>query len=652
MLISALALAAALQTAPATAAQPAAPKAAAPAAPSMHFYGGLTLSPKGDRMVTVEAKAGTAGMGGMMARGGLLTVRDASGKVLSQLDPQPGARYSDISWLPDGKSFVVIASDPKAGTSSLYLVPADAGADWKPAKPITSFTGLAARVKPSADGKTLAFLAVINPHKQVGATQAGAAQVGEIGIASVIDEQRLTTVPTSGGEPTFVSPADTWVYEFDWTPDAKGFVATAAKGDGDNNWWTAKLEAFSTGSERVIAAPAMQMNYPRVSADGKTVYFIGGLMSDFGSVGGDVYAIPVAGGEPTDLTPGYKGTFTSLTVTGSGVVTGMVINGETAVGRVDAKGVTVVAKGGDTNLGGVSLDASGKMAAAVVDSFTTAPRIVAGPLEAMKQLTHDNDAITSPYKATNVTWTNEGFTVEGWLLAPVGTEAGKTYPMVTVVHGGPSAAVTPRFVSGGTVLDLLKAGYYVFQPNPRGSYGQGEAFTSANKRDFGGGDLRDILTGIDAVEKVAPVDDKRLGIMGHSYGGLMTMWTVTQSHRFKAAVAGAGIANWSSYYGENGIDQWMIPFFGASFYDDPAIYDKLSPIRYIKNATTPTFIYVGERDVECPAPQSQEFWHGLKDAGVTTSLVIYEGEGHGIRSPEHNKDLTDRELGWFAKYLK
>ena len=136
-----------------------------------------------------------------------------------------------------------------------------------------------------------------------------------------------------------------------------------------------------------------------------------------------------------------------------------------------------------------------------------------------------------------------------------------------------------------------------------------------------------------AVEKVALVDDERLGVYGHSYGGFMTMWTVTHSQRFKAAVAGAGIANWSSYYGQNGIDQWMVPFFGATFYDDPEVYDRQSPIRSIKAARTPTFIYVGERDLETPAPQSMEFWRGLTAQGVPTSLVIYEDEGHGIRQP-------------------
>ncbi|MGZ3305568.1 MAG: S9 family peptidase [Asticcacaulis sp.] len=636
MFLFALALSAAVQTAPVSASVSAPLQSAAKPA-AIHRYGGLSLSPKGDRLLTLEATPGKTHT--------VIVIRDLTGKVVAEADPcAVQCRYGDTAWAPDGQSFAVVASDDKAGTSSLYSVPVAGGA----ATLLTSFTGLAHDAQWSPDGKTIAFLAVVNPHKQVGATQAGAKQVGEIGIASVIDEQRIATVSNPGDQPAFVSPADTWVYEFDWMKDGKGFVATAAKGDGDNNWWTAKLEAFAPGSERVIAAPKMQMNYPRAGADGKSVYFIGGLMSDFGPVGGDVYAVPVEGGTPVNLTPDIKYTVTALHVTSSGVIASAVANGEFAVARIEpGKPAEIVAH----DVSGISVDATGKTAVAISESFTRAPRIVAGALQSMTPITHDNDGVTSPYTATNVSWTNEGFNVEGWLLSPPNITPGKTYPMVTIVHGGPSSAVTPRFISGGTVVDLLNAGYFVFEPNPRGSYGQGEAFVLSNRRDFGGGDLRDILAGIDAVEKVAPVDDKRLGIYGHSYGGLMSMWTVTHSNRFKAAVAGAGIANWSSYYGENGIDQWMIPFFGASFYDDPAIYDKLSPIRYIKDAKTPTFIYVGERDVECPAAQSLEFWHGLKTMGVETSLVIYEGEGHGIRSPEHNADLTRRILGWFGDHL-
>jgi dipeptidyl aminopeptidase/acylaminoacyl peptidase len=131
----------------------------------------------------------------------------------------------------------------------------------------------------------------------------------------------------------------------------------------------------------------------------------------------------------------------------------------------------------------------------------------------------------------------------------------------------------------------------------------------------------------------------------------MTMWAVTQTQRFKAAVAGAGIANWVSYYGENDIDQWMIPYFGATVYDDPAVYAKSSPIEYIRSAKTPTLVLVGERDGECPAPQSFEFWHALKAQGVETQLVVYADEGHSIRTPEHKRDIARRLVGWFDSHL-
>ena len=131
----------------------------------------------------------------------------------------------------------------------------------------------------------------------------------------------------------------------------------------------------------------------------------------------------------------------------------------------------------------------------------------------------------------------------------------------------------------------------------------------------------------------------------------MTMWAVTQTHRFRAAVAGAGIADWLSYYGENSIDEWMIPYFGASVYDNPAVYAKSSPINFIKNVKTPTLVLVGERDGECPAPQSFEFWHALQTLRVPTKLVVYAGEGHAFHDPKDRTDRMRRTLAWFDQYL-
>jgi dipeptidyl aminopeptidase/acylaminoacyl peptidase len=225
--------------------------------------------------------------------------------------------------------------------------------------------------------------------------------------------------------------------------------------------------------------------------------------------------------------------------------------------------------------------------------------------------------------------------------------------MVVLVHGGPSGSEASGWPSlFGFSAALSSQGYYVLMPNPRGSYGQGEPFTRANIKDFGGGDLRDILAGVDHAVAHYPVDPDRVGITGWSYGGYMTMWAVTQTNRFRAAMAGAGVANWQSYYGENFIDRWMIPFFGASVYDDPAVYAKSSPIQFIKNVKTPTLVIVGERDAECPAPQSYEFWHALRTLGVTTELVVYSGEGHMFIDPKNRNDALERTVAWFDRYLR
>jgi dipeptidyl aminopeptidase/acylaminoacyl peptidase len=275
-------------------------------------------------------------------------------------------------------------------------------------------------------------------------------------------------------------------------------------------------------------------------------------------------------------------------------------------------------------------------------------------LGGVTQLTHLNDGVQPAWgNAVSLTWKSDKFHVQGWLLLPKDYDPAKRYPLIVEVHGGPAAAVVAQWGGrGGLSATAFSAlGYFVLQPNPRGSYGQGEEFTKANRKDFGYGDLRDILAGVDAVVAKYPVDANRVGLTGWSYGGFMSMFAVTQTQRFKAAVAGAGLSDWLSYYGENSIDQWMIPYFGASVYDDPAVYAKSSAINYIKRVKTPTLVVVGDRDGECPAPQSFEFWHALRDEHVPTQLVVYPNEGHGFVDPQHRRDVMYRAVEWFEQYL-
>jgi dipeptidyl aminopeptidase/acylaminoacyl peptidase len=613
-------------------------------AATLHDYSSLALSPAGDRIAAIETDA----VADSTTRPhGRIVIRSAtSGKVLSTLDPCAACDYSGLTFGPDGRLAFL---ERDKGTAKLML--AGAGAPVT----IATISGIAQEPRFSPDGKRIALLVTIGARKQAGATQAGIRQVGEIGEKN--DEQRIAIVPVTGGAVTPITPADRYIYEYDWTPDGAGFVATSALGNGDNNWWIAELDRIdgTTGAVQRIAAPKMQMNQPRVSPDGRTVAYIGGIMSDFGSIGGDVYTVPITGGEPVNRTPGYRGTFTSLLWGRAGLVGSALIGDQSAIVPFNAalaparplwSAPVSISAGGAR----IARTENGNSVAFVSQDFEHAPAIFAGAVARPRQITHDNDAWAPMVAARSITWQNGPFTIQGWLLAPRNPVAGKA-PMVTSVHGGPAAANTPRFVWEGTPADLIRAGYYIFLPNPRGSYGQGEAFTRANIRDFGGGDLKDILAGIDAVERVAPVDDNRLGLMGYSYGGFMAMWTNTQTDRFKAIVSGGGLSDWLSYYGTNGIDQWMIPYFGTSLYEDATPYWAVSAIRTIKNAHTPTFVYAGELDIEVPPTQSVEYWHALRAMNVPVSLVIYPGEGHGIRQPEHALDARRRTVAWFDRWL-
>ncbi len=630
----------------------------------LHLFVQAAASPDGSRVATLEAdQPADEGVDPSLS----IVVRPASGQgpaVAVRLPCQgPACVPSSLAWSPDGRRLAFVLRQPKASHRFVYAVQADGIGLAR----LLEFDGTLQGLRYGLDG-TLAVLATAGAHKEPGATQAAAKMTGEIGVSE--DEQRIATV--RNGALRYESPADLYVYEYDWRPDPAQpgharFVATAAHGNGDNNWWVAKLYRVEAGQAEVLYAPPQrqQLANPVVSPDGRTLAFIGGIMSDFGSTGGDAFrlALDTSSAHPPvlqNLVPNIRASITALTWSCGDGLTATALAGSKdevlALGGSDAQRVLWSGEESvSTQRGHYGVSCGGSTMAAIHQDFTRAPELEVRGSGGWHDLTRLNAGQTVPATARSITWRDDQFDVQGWLLTPKGTSddmTGARGPMIVSVHGGPSAANIPNYLTArGEELFLLGAGYRVFLPNPRGSFGQGEAFTAANVRDFGHGDLRDVLTGIDAVERTVPVDDHRLGLTGYSYGGYMTMWTVTQTNRFRAAVAGAGISDWQSYYGENGIDQWMIPFFGASVYDDPAIYAKSSPITFIRQVRTPTFEFVGDADVECPMPQTQEFYHALHTLGVPTEFVVYAGQGHGLRDPKDQADARRRTLAWFARYL-
>ncbi len=587
---------------------------------------------------------------------------DAAKEKVVSVAGATGCSESDPVWSPDSQT-LAFTSDCTADKKQdqIFLYSRATGV----ARQLTHLRGLFDSAAFSPSGKAIAILFVENATRSAGALAAMKPWSGVIGEDGV-EIQRVYSVSVATGEGNFVSPEGLHVYEFEWCPSEPAFTYIAANPPGENNWWVAKLYLqHKDQAPTVIFDPntsktamhGLQMAVPRFSPDGKQIAFIGGLMSDQGSTGGDVWVVPSTGGEAFDVTPGLDGTPTWETWLNNKTV-GFVEDrsGHVLLTDADVTKREVVPNSsddlGEVNISGGpikdAISSSNNGLVALVESgHDTAPEIYAGAPNALKPVTHMNAGAKPQSHTVSMEWTNEGFHVQGWLTYPTNYDATKKYPLIVDVHGGPSASAGARW--GASLWSEL--GYFTFAPNPRGSFGQGEKFAAANYKDFGYGDLRDILAGMDAVEKKVSIDKDREGLMGWSYGGFMTMFAVTQTHRFRAAIAGAGISDWKSYYGENSIDQWMVPFFGATVYDDPAIYAKSSAIEFIKNVTTPTLVIVGDRDGECPAPQSFEFWHALRAEHVKTQLVVYPNEGHGFRDPAHNADRVARDVAWFTENM-
>jgi dipeptidyl aminopeptidase/acylaminoacyl peptidase len=286
------------------------------------------------------------------------------------------------------------------------------------------------------------------------------------------------------------------------------------------------------------------------------------------------------------------------------------------------------------------------------------PEIYAAALPATSpvRLTHAGEQLSgfTTAKREVVRWkSGDGTEIEGVLIKPADFDPHKKYPLLVVIHGGPTGIDLPSVSADRyyPIERLVAKGALVLRPNYRGSAGYGEAFRSLNVRNLGVGDYADVISGVDYLIARGFVDKDRVGSMGWSEGGYISAFITASSDRFKAVSVGAGISDWMTYYANTDITPFTIQYLKANPWDDPEIYAKTSPIHYIAKAKTPTLIQCGGADRRVPIANSFELRQALEDHGVPVKMVIYDGFGHPINKPKQQRAVMEENENWFNHYI-
>src|SRR5437764_9423505 len=408
------------------------------------LYGDLALSPDGSHVTWVQSTAAaTSNQTFIQAMSG------NSSAALVNLEAAGETIDADPAWSPDSKTVALLSTAGEKEQRQLWLVNADGSNPRK----LSQLKGYAARPRWSRDGKQIAFL-YIEDARGGGPLMAAPTNTGVIDTA--IHNQRIAVLDLPTGKLRQVSPSNLHIYDYDWSPDDKTFVATAAPGPGDNNWWIAQIYMFDIAKGEVISIykPSLQLAVPRWSPDGESIAFIEGLMSDEGFHGGDLFTISAAGHDILNRTEKRNSSASSLFwLTPDRILLTEIVGGESTISELALgnNSVRTIWKRAEHihafgNFPNFALSKDGKFAAAARNSYETPPEIWTGPIGESRQLTSNNAALSPSWgQAQNLEWTNEGFDIQGWLLPPARVESGKKYPMVVLIHGGPSSATMPEW---------------------------------------------------------------------------------------------------------------------------------------------------------------------------------------------------------------
>jgi len=454
------------------------------------------------------------------------------------------------------------------------------------------------------------------------------------------------------------------VDSFSWSPDGSRITFSATINPDLIQSSTSDIYVLNLGDDsirKIVSQPGPD-NGPRWSPDGKQIVFATtmGQLPFYSNT--RLAIISADGGQPRSVTDNFDENAGLMDWKPDGIYFSAFQKTAAHVFRLDPTTWKTTRVTDPDNLlaGSASLSRDGQKLAFtagsptslsevfITDSHHFAPRLLTSLTDQTKDLTLGTREL--------VTWkSTDGTEIEGVLIKPPDFDPAKKYPLLCIIHGGPTGIDRPALLSPDTrtyPADIWAArGALILKVNYRGSAGYGEAFRKLNVRNLGVGDAWDVISGVDNLIAKGFVDPARVACMGWSQGGYISAFLTASSDRFVAISVGAGISDWATYYYNTDITPFTIHYLGNNPVDDPEIYQKTSPIAYIKKARTPTLIQHGELDRRVPIANAYELRQALEDKGIKVEMIVYKGFGHGITKPRSQRAVMQHNLAWFNHYL-
>jgi dipeptidyl aminopeptidase/acylaminoacyl peptidase len=581
---------------------------------------------------------------------------------------------SDADWSPDGK-WIAFLSDrvaplagSPAGKRQVYVLPADGGE----AQQVTKMEQGVNAFAWAPDSLRLALVA------EAPETKAMKDREESFGVYHVFHADyamehlwvmSLPKVSAAGvakpmDEPKLLTPGEEFsVGSVDWSPDGTRIAFSATRDPDLISGATGDIYTvtLSDGAVKKIVDTPGPDGDPHWSPDGSQIAFVTANGSKYSFYANTrIAVVPAMGGTPKVLTAGFDEDPGLLEWATAGIYFSATQKTETSLFVLDPANGTVkrLAMPGASIAGQFSFTRDFKHVAFRGAGANQYAEIYAGDLGggSPKQLTHSAEQLAGFATARRevVQWkSSDGTTVEGILVKPLDFDPHKKYPLLVVIHGGPTGTDFPSVAADRyyPVEKFVAKGALVLRPNYRGSAGYGEKFRSLNVRNLGVGDYADVISGVDSLIAQGYVDKDRVGSMGWSEGGYISAFITTSSDRFKAVSVGAGISDWMTYYANTDITPFAPQYLHATPWDDPEIYKKTSPISYLKTAKTPTLIQHGGSDKRVPIANGFELRQALEDKGVPVKMVIYDGFGHPINKPKQQRAVMEENENWFDHYI-